>query len=66
MTGTAAAGPASTESARLIALANVLASQAGDWQRLGRPLAIVGDDSGEPLPAQADDLAAMLVEFEVT
>ena len=35
MTGTAAAGPASTESARLIALANVLASQAGDWQLPG-------------------------------
>lgn len=51
--------------ARAGILRSVLAP-AGDWQRLGRPLAIVGDDSGEPLPAQADDLAAMLVEFEVT
>ena len=39
---------------------------AGDWQQLGRPLAIVSDGPDEPLPASADELAPMLVEFEVT
>lgn len=39
---------------------------AGDWQQLGRPLAIVSDEAGEPLPDSAEALAPLLVEFEVT
>lgn len=39
---------------------------AGDWQQLGHPLAIVSDAPDEPLPAAANDLAPLLVEFEVT
>ncbi|MCC7040889.1 MAG: lipoyl domain-containing protein [Burkholderiales bacterium] len=38
----------------------------GDWQRLGRPLAVVSDTVDEPLPDAADTLAVMHVDFEVT
>ncbi|MEO8487360.1 MAG: lipoyl domain-containing protein [Betaproteobacteria bacterium] len=39
---------------------------AGDWQQVGRTLALMGDDEAEPLPADAGPLASWLVEFEVT
>ena len=38
----------------------------GDWQALGRPLAVLCDANDEPLPASVDDLAAMAVDFEVS
>jgi pyruvate/2-oxoglutarate dehydrogenase complex dihydrolipoamide acyltransferase (E2) component len=39
---------------------------AGDWQKVGRTLALVGDDDAEPLPADDAALAALDVAFEVT
>ena len=38
----------------------------GDWQALGRPLAILSDSAEEPLPTDTGDLALMAVEFEVS
>ena len=38
----------------------------GDWQAVGSALALLSDDSTEPLPDSPDDLAAMAVEFEVS
>lgn len=38
----------------------------GDWQALGAPLALLSDDTDEPLPAETEDLAALPVEFEVS
>jgi pyruvate/2-oxoglutarate dehydrogenase complex dihydrolipoamide acyltransferase (E2) component len=40
--------------------------EAGRWERVGMPLALVGDDAIEPLPDSADALASLVVEFEVT
>lgn len=40
--------------------------EAGTWERVGRPLALFGDDAAEPLPESAQTLAPWLVEFEVT
>ena len=40
--------------------------KAGDWEKVGLPLALVGDDAGEPLPASPDALPAWLVDFEIT
>jgi pyruvate/2-oxoglutarate dehydrogenase complex dihydrolipoamide acyltransferase (E2) component len=39
---------------------------AGDWQQVGRPLAIFSDDVEEDLPAVVDDLNALQVEFEIS
>jgi len=38
----------------------------GDWQALGEPLALFSDDPDEPLPASAQDIATMCVDFEVS
>jgi pyruvate/2-oxoglutarate dehydrogenase complex dihydrolipoamide acyltransferase (E2) component len=40
--------------------------EAGDWQRVGGPLAVLCDNSAEPLPSSPDALPAWLVEFEVS
>ena len=39
---------------------------AGDWQAVGRTLALVGDDADEPLPAPDAAGAPFEVAFEVT
>jgi len=39
--------------------------QPGDWQALGAPLALLSDDTDEPLPAETEDLASWPVDFEV-
>jgi pyruvate/2-oxoglutarate dehydrogenase complex dihydrolipoamide acyltransferase (E2) component len=38
----------------------------GDWQAVGQPLAMLSEDAAEPLPATADGLAALAVDFEVS
>lgn len=38
----------------------------GDWQDVGKPLAVFSDDPAELLPASPDGLAAMAVDFEVS
>ena len=39
---------------------------AGDWQAVGRTLALIGDDADEPLPAPDAAGAPFEVAFEVT
>ena len=39
--------------------------QAGDWERIGRPLAILSDTADEPVPESLDDLSACKVTFEI-
>jgi len=39
---------------------------AGDWQKVGRPLAIFSDDANEAIGRDAAALAPLLVGFEVT
>jgi pyruvate/2-oxoglutarate dehydrogenase complex dihydrolipoamide acyltransferase (E2) component len=38
----------------------------GEWQKLGKPLAIFSDSADEALPESADAGSALPVEFEVT
>jgi len=38
----------------------------GEWQTLGRPLAIFSDSADESLPAPDESGAALAVDFEVT
>lgn len=38
----------------------------GAWERVGKPLALVGDDADEPLPDSADALEALSVQFDVS
>jgi pyruvate/2-oxoglutarate dehydrogenase complex dihydrolipoamide acyltransferase (E2) component len=38
----------------------------GDWQALGESLAVLSDAADEPLPASAEGLAILAVEFEVS
>ena len=38
----------------------------GTWERVGKPLALVGDDADEPLPASPEALATLDVAFDVT
>ena len=38
---------------------------AGDWVRIGAPLALFSDGAEEPLPDAADQLADMAIEFLV-
>ena len=40
-------------------------SPAGDWQKLGQPLALLSDTPEEPLPASPDGLGPWLVSFEI-
>ena len=39
--------------------------EAGGWQRVGEPLALLADDAAEPLPASPAALAALPVNFEI-
>jgi pyruvate/2-oxoglutarate dehydrogenase complex dihydrolipoamide acyltransferase (E2) component len=39
--------------------------EAGSWQKVGQPLAVLSDDADEPLPASPEGLADWLVSFEV-
>jgi pyruvate/2-oxoglutarate dehydrogenase complex dihydrolipoamide acyltransferase (E2) component len=39
---------------------------AGDWQAVGRPLALLSDGADEPLPDDAEGLSALAVDFEVS
>ena len=39
---------------------------AGDWEKVGQPLALFSDDAIEPLPESAGTSAPLLVEFEIT
>ena len=38
----------------------------GDWQALGKPLALLSEAPDEPLPDTAEGLAALDVHFEVS
>ncbi|MDR3418132.1 MAG: hypothetical protein P4L83_18320 [Nevskia sp.] len=38
---------------------------AGEWQQIGKPLALLADDPAETLPEPAADLTAWPVAFEV-
>jgi pyruvate/2-oxoglutarate dehydrogenase complex dihydrolipoamide acyltransferase (E2) component len=40
--------------------------EAGSWEKIGNPLAVLSDDPGEPLPALLDTLAPWLADFEIT
>ena len=40
--------------------------QAGDWQAIGRPLALLSDAAGEPLPASDEGTTPLIVEFEIS
>jgi pyruvate/2-oxoglutarate dehydrogenase complex dihydrolipoamide acyltransferase (E2) component len=40
--------------------------EAGDWQALGAPLALLSDADDEPMPAETDDLASLPVDFEIS
>jgi pyruvate/2-oxoglutarate dehydrogenase complex dihydrolipoamide acyltransferase (E2) component len=39
---------------------------AGDWQRIGEPLAVLSDNPSEPVPKVAGESVSWLVEFEIT
>lgn len=41
-------------------------SEAGNWQQIGLPLAILGDDNTETLPDDLSAVADLAVEFEIT
>ncbi len=38
----------------------------GDWEKIGRPLAILSDSPDEPLTDEPNDLTPLTVEFEIT
>jgi pyruvate/2-oxoglutarate dehydrogenase complex dihydrolipoamide acyltransferase (E2) component len=40
--------------------------EAGSWEKIGNPLAILSDGLAEPLPDSLDDVAPWLVDFEIT
>jgi pyruvate/2-oxoglutarate dehydrogenase complex dihydrolipoamide acyltransferase (E2) component len=40
--------------------------EAGSWEKIGQPLAILGDDSEEPLPQSTESLPPWMVDFEIT
>jgi pyruvate/2-oxoglutarate dehydrogenase complex dihydrolipoamide acyltransferase (E2) component len=40
--------------------------EAGDWRAVGQPLALLSDDPAEPVPATADGVASLAVDFEVS
>jgi pyruvate/2-oxoglutarate dehydrogenase complex dihydrolipoamide acyltransferase (E2) component len=39
--------------------------EAGCWQKIGEPLAVMSDDPAEPIPNAPAGLGAFLVEFEI-
>jgi pyruvate/2-oxoglutarate dehydrogenase complex dihydrolipoamide acyltransferase (E2) component len=40
--------------------------EAGAWQQVGKPLAVLSDQEAEPLPPSPEVLATWPVEFEIT
>lgn len=40
--------------------------EAGSWQAVGKPLALLSDDAGESLPDAASDLPEMTIDFEIS
>jgi pyruvate/2-oxoglutarate dehydrogenase complex dihydrolipoamide acyltransferase (E2) component len=40
--------------------------EAGSWEKIGQPLAVLGDDAAEPLPESTESLPAWMVDFEIT
>lgn len=38
---------------------------AGDWRKIGQPLAVLSDDPDEPMPLSPDTLGPWLVNFEI-
>lgn len=46
-------------------LRNVIC-EAGSWQRIGEPLALLSDAAEEPLPGSTAGLGSWLVSFEIT
>jgi pyruvate/2-oxoglutarate dehydrogenase complex dihydrolipoamide acyltransferase (E2) component len=41
-------------------------SEAGNWQQIGLPLAILSDDDESAVPDGADSISDLAVEFEIT
>lgn len=41
-------------------------SEAGNWQQIGLPLAILSDANAEPLPDDLSTVADLAVDFEIT
>jgi pyruvate/2-oxoglutarate dehydrogenase complex dihydrolipoamide acyltransferase (E2) component len=41
-------------------------SEAGNWQQIGLPLALLSDDESSSLPDDAASLSDLAVEFEIT
>jgi pyruvate/2-oxoglutarate dehydrogenase complex dihydrolipoamide acyltransferase (E2) component len=41
-------------------------SEAGQWQRIGEPLAVLTDEPDERVPASPGELGLWLVAFEIT
>jgi pyruvate/2-oxoglutarate dehydrogenase complex dihydrolipoamide acyltransferase (E2) component len=44
----------------------VVLCDAGSWEKIGNPLAILSAAPAEPLPDSLDDVAPWLVDFEIT
>jgi pyruvate/2-oxoglutarate dehydrogenase complex dihydrolipoamide acyltransferase (E2) component len=40
--------------------------EAGNWEKIGSPLAVLSDDPAEPLPTSMEALAPWVVDFEIT
>jgi pyruvate/2-oxoglutarate dehydrogenase complex dihydrolipoamide acyltransferase (E2) component len=40
--------------------------EAGSWETIGNPLAVLSDDPVEPLPASLEALPPWVVDFEIT
>lgn len=40
--------------------------EAGDWQKIGKPLAVLSDDADETLPDSVEAMDALSVLFELT
>ena len=40
--------------------------EAGAWEKISRPLALLSDDPAEPLPGSLEAVAPWLVDFEIT
>lgn len=41
-------------------------SEEGNWQTIGLPLAVLSDNESDPLPEDAESLADLPVDFEIT
>jgi hypothetical protein len=46
--------------------ARQILSEAGNWQQIGLPLAILSDQDAEALPDDVTTIADLAVEFEIT